>query len=193
MRLPGIPKDMKKMNDEIEKIQGRQPPGYRGCVVDTEKSDNASSFRVLHWLTQFFINSTHISPWLWPLISCNQFISTRFLVLMSLIPWQWMHSMEREDSSPTISILQDPCVLSWREGLSGHLQSHQAKKIKMASALPEVPKQHKAVICEKPGTISTQVLSPDTQEPGPGEVLINLRAMPPSCFLKVQSPYYCVA
>ncbi|KAF4454147.1 putative ADH3-alcohol dehydrogenase III [Fusarium austroafricanum] len=37
-----------------------------------------------------------------------------------------------------------------------------------------IPKQHKAVIYDKPGFISTKVVSVDTPDPGAGEVLINL-------------------
>ncbi|KAF7531275.1 hypothetical protein G7054_g9042 [Neopestalotiopsis clavispora] len=44
----------------------------------------------------------------------------------------------------------------------------------MASHLPEIPKQHKAVVYDKPGSISTKIVLLDTPEPGPGEVLINL-------------------
>lgn len=41
-------------------------------------------------------------------------------------------------------------------------------------ASPQVPKQHKAIVYDKPGTISTKVVDVDTPEPGPGEVLVNL-------------------
>ncbi|KAL1635652.1 hypothetical protein SLS56_001705 [Neofusicoccum ribis] len=41
-------------------------------------------------------------------------------------------------------------------------------------AAPEIPKKYKAVIYDKPGTLSTKVVELDTPEPGPGEVLINL-------------------
>jgi hypothetical protein len=47
-------------------------------------------------------------------------------------------------------------------------------KVEMASHLPEIPKQHKAVVYDKPGSISTKVVLLDTPEPGPGEALINL-------------------
>jgi hypothetical protein len=43
---------------------------------------------------------------------------------------------------------------------------------KMASV--EVPKKHKAVVYDKPGSISTKVEEIDTPEPGVGEVLVNL-------------------
>jgi propanol-preferring alcohol dehydrogenase len=39
-----------------------------------------------------------------------------------------------------------------------------------------VPKQHKAVVYDKPGTVSTKVAWVDTPEPGAGEVLIRLYA-----------------
>ena len=39
---------------------------------------------------------------------------------------------------------------------------------------PSIPKQHKAAVYDKPGSISTKVVDVDTPEPGPGEVLINL-------------------
>ncbi|PVH99256.1 GroES-like protein [Periconia macrospinosa] len=38
----------------------------------------------------------------------------------------------------------------------------------------EIPKRYKAVVYDKPGTISTKIEELDTPEPGPGEVLINL-------------------
>jgi hypothetical protein len=44
----------------------------------------------------------------------------------------------------------------------------------MASEAPQIPKQHKAVVYDKPGAISTKVVWVDTPEPGPGEVLVNL-------------------
>ncbi|KAH6976575.1 alcohol dehydrogenase II [Ilyonectria destructans] len=44
----------------------------------------------------------------------------------------------------------------------------------MASATLEIPSQYKAAIYDKPGTVSTKIVSLDTPEPGPGEVLINL-------------------
>lgn len=49
----------------------------------------------------------------------------------------------------------------------------------MATADVQIPKTHKAVVYDKPGTISTKVLELETPEPGPGEVLVNLyvRAM----------------
>lgn len=43
-------------------------------------------------------------------------------------------------------------------------------------ATPEIPKQAKAAVYDKPGTISTKVTMVDVPEPGPGEVLINLYA-----------------
>lgn len=43
---------------------------------------------------------------------------------------------------------------------------------KMASV--EVPKKHKAVVYDKPGSISTKIEEIDTPEPGVGEVLVNL-------------------
>lgn len=38
----------------------------------------------------------------------------------------------------------------------------------------ELPQKYKAVVYDKPGTISTKVQELDMPEPGPGEVLINL-------------------
>lgn len=38
----------------------------------------------------------------------------------------------------------------------------------------ELPKKYKAVVYDKPGSISTKVEELDMPEPGPGEVLINL-------------------
>jgi hypothetical protein len=42
----------------------------------------------------------------------------------------------------------------------------------MASA--ELPKKYKAIVYDKPGSISTKIEELDMPEPGPGEVLINL-------------------
>jgi hypothetical protein len=39
---------------------------------------------------------------------------------------------------------------------------------------PDIPKKYKAVVYDKPGTISTKIEELDIPEPGPGEVLINL-------------------
>ncbi|KAK7217030.1 hypothetical protein V2G26_005033 [Clonostachys chloroleuca] len=39
---------------------------------------------------------------------------------------------------------------------------------------PVVPKQHKAIIYDNPGAVSTKVVDIDTPTPGPGEVLVNL-------------------
>ncbi|KAH8602596.1 chaperonin 10-like protein [Bisporella sp. PMI_857] len=41
-------------------------------------------------------------------------------------------------------------------------------------AIFEIPKQHKAAVYDKPGTISTKVELLDTPEPGPGQVLVRL-------------------
>lgn len=38
----------------------------------------------------------------------------------------------------------------------------------------EIPKKYKAVVYDKPGSISTSVQELDMPEPGAGEVLINL-------------------
>jgi len=43
---------------------------------------------------------------------------------------------------------------------------------KMGSA--ELPKKYKAIVYDKPGSISTKIEELDMPEPGPGEVLINL-------------------
>lgn len=39
---------------------------------------------------------------------------------------------------------------------------------------PEIPKQAKAMVYDKPGTVSTKLTMVDVPEPGAGEVLINL-------------------
>ncbi|KAF5627651.1 alcohol dehydrogenase II [Fusarium sp. NRRL 25303] len=44
----------------------------------------------------------------------------------------------------------------------------------MAIKGPEIPKQHRAVVYDSPGSISTKIATLDTPEPGPGEVLINM-------------------
>lgn len=38
----------------------------------------------------------------------------------------------------------------------------------------DIPKKYKAVIYDKPGTISTKIVELDTPEPGPGDVLVRL-------------------
>ncbi|CZT01525.1 hypothetical protein WAI453_006968 [Rhynchosporium graminicola] len=38
----------------------------------------------------------------------------------------------------------------------------------------DIPKKHKAIVYDKPGTISTKVEELDTPEPGPGDVLVRL-------------------
>lgn len=38
----------------------------------------------------------------------------------------------------------------------------------------ELPKQYKACVYDKPGSISTKIEMLDMPEPGPGEVLIHL-------------------
>jgi propanol-preferring alcohol dehydrogenase len=48
----------------------------------------------------------------------------------------------------------------------------------MAAAATEqkfdIPKKYKAVVYDKPGTISTKVEELETPEPGPGDVLVKL-------------------
>jgi propanol-preferring alcohol dehydrogenase len=47
----------------------------------------------------------------------------------------------------------------------------------MAAATPktfDIPQKHKAIVYDKPGTISTKIVELDTPEPGPGDVLVNL-------------------
>lgn len=41
-------------------------------------------------------------------------------------------------------------------------------------ATVDIPKQAKAIIYDKPGTVSTKIVMQDVPEPGTGEVLINL-------------------
>jgi propanol-preferring alcohol dehydrogenase len=41
-------------------------------------------------------------------------------------------------------------------------------------ATVDIPKKHKALVYDKPGSISTKIEELDVPEPGPGEVLINL-------------------
>jgi alcohol dehydrogenase, propanol-preferring len=38
----------------------------------------------------------------------------------------------------------------------------------------DIPKKYKAVVYDKPGTISTKIEELEVPEPGPGQVLINL-------------------
>ncbi|KAL8936902.1 MAG: hypothetical protein Q9211_003965 [Gyalolechia sp. 1 TL-2023] len=45
-------------------------------------------------------------------------------------------------------------------------------------AAVDIPKQHKAVVYDEPGKISTKIETLDTPEPGPGEVLINMYKIP---------------
>lgn len=38
----------------------------------------------------------------------------------------------------------------------------------------DIPKKYKAIVYDKPGTISTKIEELDTPEPGPGDVLVRL-------------------
>jgi len=38
----------------------------------------------------------------------------------------------------------------------------------------DIPKKYKAVVYDKPGSISTKIEELDTPEPGPGDVLVRL-------------------
>jgi propanol-preferring alcohol dehydrogenase len=38
----------------------------------------------------------------------------------------------------------------------------------------EIPKKYKAIVYDKPGSISTKIEELETPEPGPGDVLIRL-------------------
>ena len=58
----------------------------------------------------------------------------------------------------------------------------------MASTV-EVPKQHKACMYDKPGSVSIKVEMIDTPEPGPGEVLINLYAFQCPAIVSMLSHY----
>jgi alcohol dehydrogenase, propanol-preferring len=40
----------------------------------------------------------------------------------------------------------------------------------------DIPKTYKAAIYDKPGTISTKIVTLNTPEPGPGQILVNLYA-----------------
>jgi propanol-preferring alcohol dehydrogenase len=48
----------------------------------------------------------------------------------------------------------------------------------MATAATEqsfvIPEKYKAIVYDKPGTISTKIVELDTPEPGPGDVLVHL-------------------
>jgi propanol-preferring alcohol dehydrogenase len=48
----------------------------------------------------------------------------------------------------------------------------------MAAAATEkyfdIPKKYKAIVYDKPGTISTKIEELETPEPGPGDVLVRL-------------------
>lgn len=45
-------------------------------------------------------------------------------------------------------------------------------------AAPEIPKKYKALVYDKPGSISTKIEELEMPEPGAGEVLINLFVLP---------------
>jgi len=45
----------------------------------------------------------------------------------------------------------------------------------------DIPKKYKAVVYDKPGSISTKIEELDMPEPGAGEVLINLYVLPVHC------------
>ena len=38
----------------------------------------------------------------------------------------------------------------------------------------DIPKKYKAVVYDKPGSVSTKIEELDTPEPGPGDVLVRL-------------------
>lgn len=44
----------------------------------------------------------------------------------------------------------------------------------MATADVQIPSKHKAVVYDKPGSISTEIQEIDTPKPGTGEVLIKM-------------------
>jgi propanol-preferring alcohol dehydrogenase len=48
----------------------------------------------------------------------------------------------------------------------------------------DIPRKYKAVVYDKPGTISTKIEKLDTTEPGPGDVLVRLR---------VPNIFFCLA
>ncbi len=53
------------------------------------------------------------------------------------------------------------------------------KRIENAK-MGDLPKKYKAVVYDKPGSVSTKVVELDMPEPGLGEVLINLYERPDS-------------
>jgi hypothetical protein len=57
----------------------------------------------------------------------------------------------------------------------------------MASS--DLPKKYKAIIYDKPGSISTKIEELDMPEPGPGEVLINLCVSLSTTFLSILPNY----
>jgi hypothetical protein len=57
----------------------------------------------------------------------------------------------------------------------------------MASS--DLPKKYKAIIYDKPGSISTKIEELDMPEPGPGEVLINLCVSLSTTFLPILPNY----
>ena len=48
----------------------------------------------------------------------------------------------------------------------------------MATADVQIPSTHKALVYDKPGSISTKIEEIETPKPGVGEVLVNLYVSP---------------
>jgi propanol-preferring alcohol dehydrogenase len=41
----------------------------------------------------------------------------------------------------------------------------------------DIPEKYKAIVYDKPGSISTEIVELNTPEPGPGEVLVRLSVL----------------
>ncbi|KAK2750140.1 hypothetical protein FQN57_004636 [Myotisia sp. PD_48] len=70
--------------------------------------------------------------------------------------------------------LENPSISAPKTYLNNHINSRHNQSIIIIMAAVEIPKQAKAAVYDKPGTVSTKVELVDVPEPGPGEVLINL-------------------
>ena len=97
------------------------------------------------------------------------------------VTWR-RHEPKHEDGSilkdvnNKVTILLPEFSLEAEDHLTepSHYFSVNVCVFEMAAEMPFVPQSHKAVVYDKPGIISTKVVTLETPDPGPGEVLINL-------------------
>jgi hypothetical protein len=98
--------------------------------------------------------------------SCDKRLQSSSLYLLSSACPFFLSSLSLQFLSLSCpSICPDPPLLQTRDTTNF---THG----NMASV--EVPKKHKALVYDRPGSISTKIEELDTPEPGVGEVLVNL-------------------